>query len=971
MKKRIIALVLCVLIIASLLPPYAYASTDYGSNVGKYAQLNSYYADSAVFIHDGSNNFAMTDVMVFDYAEFEEGLIFRITDWYLDSINSALWYQVEAYRGNLPADMPAGYWIFQRYTDDDSEEDTLLFVTVEPTQGETTVTVEGIPATEYTMDKYEKPLLEASSTLTGTVSYRWQILADREANLWVDIYGQDDSTLSLSYAMVKSLLNSENQAWVRCISSSGGQEAVGEPVCVTVCSSNEETPADEETELAEETDPTEETLPTEEPQMIEEPAKMKFKSTARVAPAAEGDELPEEPTEGEIETYILSILYVYGDESAYAGTAVAPAWSAEISPLQDYAAVIESPEFPGYTPDPKNVVWDYPAGTLKNDVQIVVSYNPAEVSYTVLHRWQNINDDQYSDYEIVTEYGETESFVPENLGKKDNGDPRYDGLEPLPYAIEAIAADSTTLIEVRHDRIYYLMTFNLDGGHGTYPIYARYETALTVPDPTRPGYTFQGWDKLDENGQGDGVADALPATMPNDNSSYKAIWTNTDTTYSVAYWIVNDDGTTTYLGSRTAAGMSGTLVSGDHDDLGTKANGGYAICGSEEHTHTDACYVCDTTAHKHTKEACFVDMALVSRDPSNGVNAIKDLEGGTPESGYIYVVTTAAGNRWPKLYVEDSNGNGDYYVINSVGDSTAATDEQLSSIIDGDPGDPIESKTGTYNGEELTTTKYRPKTSCNTIQHIHGNSCMICEEHTHSDRCYQDDKYLVDVDTITLKNNGEEVTYTTDTNVTIAGDGSAVVNVYYQFKEYTLKFYYAATTGGTATDNDKNAATYDSVKILGGTSYYFGSWGPDTSDDEELLEETYWDYSGQWGTVSALPTLNENGEDKEYTKGSVTYTRNNTQVQYHYISFKARYGDDISEMWPCAVFNSATRTTANTHGNWSGREAFVSAWNGEHHVRYSKVNSNQTIKGIYGPYLLGKLTNRCPAVGVSPQPVGN
>ena len=129
MKKRIIALVLCVLIIASLLPPYAYASTDYGSNVGKYAQLNSYYADSAVFIHDGSNNFAMTDVMVYDYADFDEGLIFRITDWYLDSINAALLYQVEAYRGNLPADMPAGYWIFQNYVDSDSEEDTLIFVT--------------------------------------------------------------------------------------------------------------------------------------------------------------------------------------------------------------------------------------------------------------------------------------------------------------------------------------------------------------------------------------------------------------------------------------------------------------------------------------------------------------------------------------------------------------------------------------------------------------------------------------------------------------------------------------------------------------------------------------------------------------------------------------------------------------------------------------------------------------------------
>lgn len=29
------------------------------------------------------------------------------------------------------------------------------------------------------------------------------------------------------------------------------------------------------------------------------------------------------------------------------------------------------------------------------------------------------------------------------------------------------------------------------------------------------------------------------------------------------------------------------------------------------------------------------------------------------------------------------------------------------------------------------------------------------------------------------------------------------------------------------------------------------------------------------------------------------------------------------------------------------------------------------INGDYGPYLLGKLTNHCAAVGVSPQPVGN
>ena len=50
MKKRIIAFALCILLLSSSMPPYAYASQDYGSNVGKYAQLNSYYADSTVIV---------------------------------------------------------------------------------------------------------------------------------------------------------------------------------------------------------------------------------------------------------------------------------------------------------------------------------------------------------------------------------------------------------------------------------------------------------------------------------------------------------------------------------------------------------------------------------------------------------------------------------------------------------------------------------------------------------------------------------------------------------------------------------------------------------------------------------------------------------------------------------------------------------------------------------------------------------
>ena len=58
MKKRLSACLMCILIMVSIVPPYAYALKDYANDVGKYAQLNSYYADSMIFVHNGSKNFA-------------------------------------------------------------------------------------------------------------------------------------------------------------------------------------------------------------------------------------------------------------------------------------------------------------------------------------------------------------------------------------------------------------------------------------------------------------------------------------------------------------------------------------------------------------------------------------------------------------------------------------------------------------------------------------------------------------------------------------------------------------------------------------------------------------------------------------------------------------------------------------------------------------------------------------------------
>lgn len=184
-----------------------------------------------------------------------------------------------------------------------------------------------------------------------------------------------------------------------------------------------------------------------------------------------------------------------------------------------------------------------------------------------------------------------------------------------------------------------------------------------------------------------------------------------------------------------------------------------------------------------------------------------------------------------------------------------------------------------------------------------------------------------------------------DGNVIVEGDGSTILNVYFSRATYTLKFYYAMSSG-----SENNTKYY----VIGGSTHYFGtaaSTNIDRNDDVALLDQYISSQSTHRGEVDEMPTLNATGHARNYTLGSVSSTVNNTAYNYHYISFKAKYGANISELWPCGVFNSVTRTSSNTHGNWTGTEAFVSAWNGEYNVEYTLNttlnNGNQTIKGKF------------------------
>ena len=746
-------------------------------------------------------------------------------------------------------------------------------------------------------------------------AYQWQIRYDSKNDKWTDIQGANEQGILVSPAMFRSILELQDTTAIRCAVTAEGETRISDAIAVSVLSEGRSAYS------------------------------LGSGSESLAADTSNPEELKK--------AYVV-VQYVYADGR----TATQSEFSA-IIPGNVHEFTYTVGKIPGYKATLKNaetvkdhaILTDaglevsYASGELAADsyVTFTVEYVPDYVDITVIHKWQNIDNSNYTEHEretISNKYktGEQVTDVHKNKSltgeANPNYDPAYDGFYHLLYETPTAAADGSTIIEVYYDRNYYLMTFELgSGGYGSDPVYAAFGTPIQVPSPVRPGYSFAGW----KDAEGNSVT--VPATMPAGNNTYYASWTALqDTQYTVSYWIVNDDGTRSLIGTHVNKAATDTTVSGE-DNL--READGY-ICNEEsEHIHSADCYSCGLDEHDHLG-TCYGTLA--DNNPgNNGIAAIHALEnGGDPESGYIYVIQTKGGNLWPKFYL-----NGKYYTINNIGaGNTAATEYQLATII---VGDPLAEKTTVFTNETLTVTKYKAKTTCGQAHHT-ADCKLICSDHQHTDDCYfKDRKYLEYQNSVTItKADGTSVTYATDKNVVILGDGTSVVNVYYRYKLYTLRFYYAATTGGRDTNGDNiNDTDFSTIKIVGGTTYYFGSEGPDTANDEDLLENEYWNYSGQWGSISALPTLNATGSARNYTHGAEVFTHNNSAVTYHYISFHARYGDDISDMWPCSVFNSATRTDKNNANGWSGKEAFVSAWNGEHHVRYSQENSNQTIKGVY------------------------
>ena len=391
---------------------------------------------------------------------------------------------------------------------------TAALITPAAADSELMIYSENVAVDTVSVPKNEKKTLAAGG-LSGY--YQWQIQVG--GDVWANIAGATGAELEVGYALVANLLYG-GTANIRCRVTGAAEEPVySNTVTVQI---TDETPVSAPAQAPKAPTVISEAEPVGEPTIIPP-------QTVAAAPAADAvtensinllsDEIPaDEDDDRVLPTYTITINYVDNKDQQ-----VADPWTATVMAGGTYQSVVKSPVVVGYTADQAEITVG--GENIQEDQNFTVRYTPARVKFSVKHLLQNVSNDEYTqdgDPQIVT--GNTGDAVGETLEKL------YPGFYSLKYdATVKIAGDESTVVEVKYDRYYYLINFNLDGGYGVEPIYARYGAPVNVGNPQKPGYTFTGW------------SGEIPKTMPviENPLSFTANWEKGTAGFTVVFWYEN------------------------------------------------------------------------------------------------------------------------------------------------------------------------------------------------------------------------------------------------------------------------------------------------------------------------------------------------------------------------------------------------------------------------------------------------
>ena len=236
-----------------------------------------------------------------------------------------------------------------------------------------------------------------------------------------------------------------------------------------------------------------------------------------------------------VNSYPLNITYKYADDvpdAALRGQKAAEPVSRDIAFGAPYS--VASPLIPGYTASVAAV-----AGTMaENGVTVEVVYRAAtDTAYTVKHMLQDVTGDGYTEDAAARQTLHGTTGADTNAAAKS-----YEGFTAQAVVQQAIAADGSTVVEIKYDRNSYEVTYAYVGtapaGASALPEKAtvKYGAPVAVAAAaTAPGYTFSGWSREDG------------FTMPAENVTITGSFTaNGETPYKVEHYQQNleDDGYT-------------------------------------------------------------------------------------------------------------------------------------------------------------------------------------------------------------------------------------------------------------------------------------------------------------------------------------------------------------------------------------------------------------------------------------------
>ncbi len=675
---------------------------------------------------------------------------------------------------------------------------------------------------------------------TTAEGYQWQIAID---GTWANIAGETGESLKLTYTMAVNALTVDAETGATTVKVRRlHYDEIG--VLLETC---DEIIVPVNTEPVYKSEDTESWLDVTEYTQITEDEQQKFDAAWAFQDAANGRVstfalMPAAEDDGRT-TYNLIISYeLHGED-------VANTYSATLAKDSSFNATAQHPIVQGYVPTQGSADgWNVEGITytdtetqinltnIQQDINLLVTYQPAEVEYTVIHNWQNVENDAYTVHETEKLKGLTESYVSTTVeGQYSNPEVanEYPGFYALLYDKPQIAADGTTVVEVYYDRNYYLMLFNLgDGGYGVEPVYARYGAALdNVNAPTRAGYEFMGWSL-------DGTTLAtLPDTMPAENVTYTALWKmNDEATVTLAFWGENADDTgysplpsmsiTTTPGTQFTYSESGSLICGKEAHTHSAACG--YDCGYEEHSHSlaDNCYTltCTESTHNHVNDGCTLNCKheheLACYTTSNGTleSTTKPDESLTDSGNGIYTYVT-------REYIFIVPYNQTHYYLNIEGNwytSSRGDTNTISLNCSHSHGNECYT-CGQANSAHVHTIDGGCYTlTCQIPVHSHTVECYACGKtaHSHTSGCYLAGAGL---------DSNLWVFEKSDT-VTVAADGSSVVNVYYKRTTKTLTFKYNYSDGSFGT-----------------TKTITAKWGEDISDEYVKIADdcgsTFWSKS--------------------------------------------------------------------------------------------------------------------------------